>query len=452
MEIWRDHLIYEKYQGSNLGNIKNKKTNCIISMQIPNNEKIFKLRFNKKSISILLKNFIYECFYGLIPDNHYIIYNDNITNNTKLDNLKLINENELKEYKQKQLDILKNEKIHDGWKPHYKFLNYLGNNQGDVFSLYSNEIIKGHNSDGYYRINIHADKLYNRYALHRFIYECFNGAIEDKLQIDHINGNKTDNSIKNLQPLNSKDHNNKTHNEKSRNLQSIKLSKKILLIKYDNDNIISEEIYDNAEKLCSVLNLSRCTISRYARNEVKFGSYIMKYINEEIEDEIWKIIEDDNRFIGYKFSDMGRIKKQNGLITNGNLTNCGYYEVNINNYTYTVHYLICLAFNGKPNGEYGNEITVDHIDRNRINNKPYNLKWATRIEQATNTSKVRKVIAKYEDTHEIIGIYLSASDAARIYGYDCSCISKVCRGKRKTCGKLNNRYITWEYEKDTTNI
>jgi hypothetical protein len=53
-----------------------------------------------------------------------------------------------------------------------------------------------------------------------------------------------------------------------------------------------------------------------------------------------------------------------------------------------MHYLICLAFNGSPNGEYGNQITVDHIDRNRVNNKSDNIKWATRIEQATNTSKV----------------------------------------------------------------
>ena len=53
------------------------------------------------------------------------------------------------------------------------------------------------------------------------------------------------------------------------------------------------------------------------------------------------------------------------------------------------------------------------------------------------------------DTNEIIGIYLSASDASRKFQIDCSGISKVCRGDRKSFGKLNNRNIIWEYENKT---
>jgi hypothetical protein len=451
MEIWKNHLIYKNYKGSNFGNIKNVKNNETINGRILNSEKIFGIRFNGKNMSILFKNFIYECFFGIIPKDNYIIYKDRIINSLKLENLKLVDENGLNEYNQSLLNKIKEVKLKEGWKSHYNFKNYLGNNKGEIFSIHSNEIIKGHNTDGYYRINIHEDKLYNRYSVHRFIYECFNGKIDDKLQIDHINGNKIDNSINNLQALNSKDHNEKTfkNNNEIRLKQSVKKQKKILLIEYDtNNNILIEKIYNCSEDLCNILNLSRVTISRYAKNEIKFDKYLLKYYEEKIENEVWKII-DDHRFIGYEFSNMGRIKKQNGLITFGNLNNIGYYLININNYRYTMHYLICLAFNGSPNGEYGNEITVDHIDRNRVNNKSDNLKWATRVEQATNTSKVRRVIARYKDTKEIIGIYNSASEAARIYDYDCSCIAKVCRGVAKTCGKLNNRDIIWQYEEKT---
>ncbi len=442
--IWKKHYNLN-YNGSNNGQIKNSKTNNIVNGRILNSEKVVQL--SKKNY--LVKNFLYECFYGKIPDNHYIVYIDGIINNHNINNLKLVNEEGLKEYKQEQLNKIKEIKIIEGWKPHYKFINYLGNDQGQIFSLYSNEIIMGHNVDNYIRINIHHEnKLYNRYAVHRFIYECFNGEIQEKLQIDHINGISIDNSIKNLQILNSKEHNIKTFsNNNSRKKQADKLKKKILLEEFnDNNELINKKEYKCADELIPILNLSRVTIGRYAKNNKKFLNYKLSYIDEDkLEDEEWKIIEDDERFNGYLFSNMGRIKNQIGKITYGNINVIGYNLISIGLKKYNVHYLICLAFNGKPDGEYGNEITVDHIDRNRTNNKSVNLKWATRIEQATNTIKVKKVKAYYADTNEEIGEYVSASEAGRQYNIDSSGISKVCKNKRKTFGKLNNRPIKWSF-------
>jgi len=443
---WKLHPKY-LYMANKLGEIYSLSSNELMKGRINNQERTISI----DDSTILFKNFIYECFYGLIPEKYFIVYKDGIVNNYSIDNLELVNEEQLKEYKQNQLNKIKEVKLKEGWKAHYKFLNYLGNSEGKVFSILTNEIINGHNTDGYDKINIHDDKLYNRYPVHRFIYECFNGEIEDKIQIDHINGNKLDNSILNLQALNSKDHNKKTfeNNKEARLKQAIKKQKKILLIEYDkNEKIISERIYNCANDLEEILGLARQRIALYTKNETRYNNYLLKYVEEKIDNEIWRTIQDDKRFEGYEFSNMGRIKKKrNDIISFGNLNNMGYLSVNINEYRYMMHYLICLAFNGKPNGVYGNEITVDHIDQNRSNNKPDNLKWANRIEQATNTSKVKKVIAKYLDTKEIIGIYLSASDASRKFEVDCSGISKVCRGDRRSCGKLNNREIIWEYEK-----
>lgn len=58
--------------------------------------------------------------------------------------------------------------------------------------------------------------------------------------------------------------------------------------------------------------------------------------------------------------------------------------------TIRVHQVVCTAFHGpepEPN------MVVDHIDTNRCNNRPENLRWLTRIENALNNPVTRKKIA-----------------------------------------------------------
>jgi hypothetical protein len=51
--------------------------------------------------------------------------------------------------------------------------------------------------EGYRRIKINGKK----YAEHRLVYELHHGAIEDGLEIDHINGRRDDNRIANLRAV-----------------------------------------------------------------------------------------------------------------------------------------------------------------------------------------------------------------------------------------------------------
>ena len=54
-----------------------------------------------------------------------------------------------------------------------------------------------------------------------------------------------------------------------------------------------------------------------------------------------------------------------------------------------VHRIVATAFHGEPPSE---EYIVDHIDTNRQNNRPENLRWLTRIENALKNPLTRKRI------------------------------------------------------------
>lgn len=77
--------------------------------------------------------------------------------------------------------------------------------------------------------------------------------------------------------------------------------------------------------------------------------------------------------------------------TFGSTNGEGYLQVRINNKHYKVHRLIAMAFHSNPN----NLPEVDHIDRNKQNNKPENLRWVTSKENNDNKDYVDRSLEKY---------------------------------------------------------
>jgi len=122
----------------------------------------------------------------------------------------------------------------------------------------------------------------------------------------------------------------------------------------------------------------------------------------------------------YLASSFGRIyTMKTGKVLSGNLRPSGYIKVDIvqnsQNKVISVHKIICGTFHGEsPDPSY----TVDHIDRDKSNNTPDNLRWASRTDQNLNKNptKFAKTVSRIRN-NKIIQIY-EEEDALEIFELD----------------------------------
>ena len=270
-----------------------------------------------------------------------------------------------------------------------------------------------------------------RTMLHTLVATAFIGPAPSAFHtVDHINRDRGDNRINNLRWAT------KTEQGKNQNVVSGDvhlLCTPIEFRKIGTQQWLLAPSVNSAAKLSGVhqSNISTCLSCSTSGSFCK-GFEFRKQAAEELDGEVWKQIE---QFSCTSYvSNLGRIKHSKSSAFTPKPR--GLMEYAMFKHV-PVHRLVAFAFLGQPPSA---DHTVDHINRDRADNRVANLRWASRVEQRANQTRGnQKITKKRRVATQIDGsirIFVSAQEAERATGAQAQNIQKVCAGKRKVAGGL----------------
>jgi hypothetical protein len=347
------------------------------------------------------------------------------------------------------------------WKTIEDFPNYEVSIFGNIKNKTSGKLLKPSlNSSGYYRCTLINNLKKKTITIHRIVSQIFLPNPENKPTVNHIDRNKINNNLKNLEWATYIEQN--LHKSKSTKIRRHAL--KVTRISCETNNVL--EMYNSLKEAAewvinsglskiknnnfkSVMSKISAVINNKIHCNTSFGYKWSIYNNDIAENEIWKQIPLylTNNIKHYYISNYGKIKIRKTLKHNFGIIN-GYQVVSIMKTHFYVHRLVALAFLENPeNKEY-----VNHKDGNKLNNSLDNLEWATCPENnihaiETGLSKRRKRIIQYDLNMNKIQEFNSITECVNTLNIGKSCISDNCRGKTKStkCGFIF-RYAETETE------
>lgn len=265
--------------------------------------------------------------------------------------------------------------------------DYGAFDNGDVVNILSGTTLRPNCDIGYYRVSIQGKRV----LCHRFLYEAYHQKVMPRhVHVDHVDGNRLNNHINNLQALSVQEHIAKTKktNPLMARKANLKHSKEVIA-----QNISTGEtrVFTSTHAAAKALGILRCHISMCLNGRVKTGKgyrfYFSGVHDQDLPGEEWRELSGvvpDRNMGSTKVSNFGRVLTTKGMKTYGQERPDSYMKVGIKGKMYQVHVLVCLAFKGpRPSHNH----TVDHIDRVRGNNNVSNLRWATRTEQNLNRTQ-----------------------------------------------------------------
>lgn len=154
------------------------------------------------------------------------------------------------------------------WKQIKDYPHLLISSKGRVWTLTYNRELKTHLTNrGYKRVNLSKDKAVKRVHVHRLVAEAFIPNPNGYDTVDHIDGNKLNNCVDNLQWISRADNIRKAGNKRNQG------AKPVICIE-------SGKVYRSIGQASKELNIPQATISAIAKGEYpSYHKLHFKYYN-----------------------------------------------------------------------------------------------------------------------------------------------------------------------------
>lgn len=199
------------------------------------------------------------------------------------------------------------------------------------------------------------------------------------------------------------------------------------------------------------LGLWQSSVSKACREHVPVKGYEFRF--EEVSDRVlpgeeWRPMLSPtaaNAVVGRTVSSFGRVTSKRGVISRGNLSDCGYHYTRICSPFFSikvaVHRLVALAFLKQP--ESTSMLYVNHKDLDKSNNRADNLEWVSHAENIAHfhanaafarTAGMKPVLSRLHGSNDIWRLHPSIRTAARNLGVHQANISACVLGTRSHTG------------------
>jgi hypothetical protein len=147
--------------------------------------------------------------------------------------------------------------------------DYIISNYGNIKHIRNNKYLKERYTKGYNRIALHKNGKQKNFFVHRLVAEVFITNSEDKKQVNHIDGNKLNNNVDNLEWCTHSENQVHRYRILKKGIKSVSLIKNGIVYNFDSIVEASEELGIDASNISRVMSGERNTVNGYKKNIIE---------------------------------------------------------------------------------------------------------------------------------------------------------------------------------------